>query len=57
MKTIFGPLLRRVGSFGGGMLIAAGMTQADANLVVNGAVALSLFAMDIALSRFNFLRN
>ena len=56
MKTIFGPLLRRVGSFGGGMLIAAGMTQADANLVVNGAVALSLFAMDIALSRFNFLR-
>lgn len=57
MKAIFGPLVRRVGTFGGGMLIAAGMTQADASLVTNGAVALTLFAMDIALSRFNVLRS
>lgn len=57
MKTLISPIFRRIGSVLGGALLAAGMTQTDANLVVNASVALALFGMDIALSKLNFMRS
>jgi hypothetical protein len=56
MKAILSPIARRIGTLSGGLLLGVGMTESDASLAVAGITAVALFAMDLALSRFNFLR-